>query len=782
MITSSDCKRIILSLILITQFFLTYSQSQTTTSCIIAQVRDTSGMAVPFVNVWIGQGKGTATDRNGNARICDINASSVTVTFSCIGYQTQAIKLQLKPGNNNAGVITLKNTATTMDQVVVTATRTDNDIMNTPVRVHVLTPKVLSTIPMQSVDDALKYTAGVNVSRPFGSFSSKATVSMRGLSSKEQGRVLVLLDGVPLNKSDGGSVDWNMIDLGDVQKIEITKGAGSAIYGGMAMGGVINIMSRKPQEKLQLRAALEYGTFNTMGARLNVGGVKPFKGKNAFYWTTNSFFRKSDGYFSQSEADRKENPYIVKSNFKEAGINVKTGLSFGPNHTIEAIAKYYNDRRGTGEKVYQPDGNFTDHDSYGLMLNYRGSVGKLSLKSSAYLLNEDYKKVNEYIKDDYTWYDVLSTRMDLGWLNSATYPVGNHTLTTGVDLKQGSVDAYDQYFTSTDVVYNEGKITTIALFAQDELALGERLRLIAGLRYDNATFYDGSFRIVDPSPETSYMYDYQVPVMPEKQWSALSPRLSIQYRFTENTRVYTNYSRGFRPSELEYLCRSGRIKGGFKIASPSLKPEYLNNFETGVDLKPFNLFTVSMSAYYSRGSDFQYYVSNGQTINMGFGERPILIRANISDVELYGAEAEVQVETGNGIRFTASYALAHSTILEYKKIIATDTVDLKGKTFTDVPEHLLSAGVTWTNKYINSSLYVRYTGSMYINDENKWDEILLSDKYPAYTTVDIKLWKDFCKHYKATFSVQNLLDKKYYDSKYAVCPGRFITAGIEVKL
>jgi outer membrane receptor protein involved in Fe transport len=77
-------------------------------------------------------------------------------------------------------------------------------------------------------------------------------------------------------------------------------------------------------------------------------------------------------------------------------------------------------------------------------------------------------------------------------------------------------------------------------------------------------------------------------------------------------------------------------------------------------------------------------------------------------------------------------------------------------------------------------LYVHYNGSMYINDQNTVDEIVLSDQYPAYTTVDVKLWKAFKEHYKLSLNVQNLMDVKYYDSKNAVCPGRFITAELAV--
>ncbi len=661
-----------------------------------------------------------------------------------------------------------------MEQVVVTATRTDSRVANIPMRIHTLTSAALSTMPAISTDEVLKYTPGMNINRSFGVLSAKATVTMRGLSSKEQGRVLVLMDGIPLNKSDGGSVDWNMIDPYSIERIEITKGAGSAIYGGSAMGGIINIITQKPVNKFNLNASLDYGTYNTAGAKVNVSG----RLSNSFYYAVNTFYRQSDGYITQPESEIKENPYIVKSNMQEAGINVRTGITLKGNNNLEVIFKYYNDQRGTGEKVYQPEGNTTDHDSWGAILNYTGNVGSLRIKSSAYALTEDYKKVNEYRKDDYTWYNVLSTRSDYGWLNSATYQKGKNLLTAGIDFKLGGVDGEDVYITSTDVVYNLGKMFTYAFFLQDELTLTEKIRLIAGIRYDNATFFDGAFYITQPTSETDFMAEYQVSDMDRKNWSAISPRLSLQYRINENTRLYGMVSRGFRPSELEYLCRSGRIKGGFKIASPDLKPEYLTNFEAGVDFVPVHNLNVNLSAYYSIGKDFQYYVSNGQVIDMGFGERPIFIRDNIAKVTISGVEAEFRYQLFSGLQLTGGYAWAQSKILDYHA--DADTINLTGKFFTDVPEHIASLGGRYINRFVNASLYVRYTGSMFVNDRNIVDEIIGKEKYPAYTTVDLKLWKDV-KRFRVSLGVQNLFDVDYYDSKFNVGPGRYIYGTLEYR-
>jgi iron complex outermembrane recepter protein len=747
-------------------------------SCMEGKLVDASnGRAVQGATIWFSGQKGLTSDQEGKFKLCDLPSDTVEVKISYVGYESLVRKIYLHPGKNEAISISLKPSAVLMDELVVTATRTENQVLNTPVRVNIISPRMLQNAPMQNIDDVIKLAPGINCSRPFGIFSTKAIVTMRGLSGKEQGRVLVLLDGVPLNKSDGGTVDWNLVDINSVQKVEITKGAGSAIYGGNAMGGIINIITRPPSDKLFLRASMEYGTFNTLGGKLNIGGAKKLKNSSrSFFWLANTWYKQSDGYITQSEADQRLNPYITKSNMKEAGANLKAGCSLGANHHIMASLNYYNDHRGTGEKEFQPDGNVTDHDSYGGTMKYDGSIRHIQVNSALYLLTENYKKVNEYIKDDYTWYHVLSVRRDYGWFTTLSGSSGRNQLVTGgFDYRNGSVDAYDKYYTSTDIVYNKGKMNTYAMFVQDEIRFTEKLRAIAGLRYDMATFHDGAFYIEASSVETSFMRGFEVPDMPVKHWNALSPRISVQYGWKPNHRVYAMYSRGFRPSVLDDLCRSGRIKGGFKIANPSLKPEYLDNWETGLDLNPLSKVFFSASLFYTLGTDFQYYVSNGQTIDMGFGDRPIFVRANISKVEIYGGESEVKVEITPALIAFANYSYTHSVIRDYRKIADNDTIDLSGKYLTDVPEHIITAGITWTNRLLNSGVSVHYNGPMYINDQNSMDEILLSTQYEGYTTVDMKVGKEFMKHYKISLNIQNLFNKKYYDSKDAVCPGRFIT-------
>lgn len=693
-----------------------------------------------------------------------------SVTFHALPQSVPSAKVAENEGvNQDSSVIYL-------DEIIISATKTENILLEVPTRINVLTSFQVKALPAQYTDEYLQYLPGVNVSRPFGIFSSKSTVTMRGLDGKEQGRVLVLLDGIPVNKADGGSVNWNLINTGDISRIEVVKGPGSALYGGNAMGGMVNVITKKPVLPLSGKVGLKYGTYNTFGGDLSVSGKLADSLDRGFYWSLNSYYLQSDGYITQSEADRKANPYIIKSNMKEWVAGAKIGYDLGNDSYIELDGIYFNDRQGTGEKVFQPEGNITDHDTYHFRGRYHGEKKNSSWNASLFYLSEDYKKVNEYLKDDYTWYHVLSERVDFGGLFSYTLDLReHHRLTAGMDIKQGSVDASDVYYTSTDIVYNRGKMNTLGIFAQDEMKFfHERIHIIAGLRFDYAHYFDGAFLIENPSAETSFMTIYQEDGLSEDQWNAISPKLSVQYKFGEYERVYLSYARGFRPSVLDDLCRSGRMKGGFKIANTELGPEYLDNIETGIDWRFAGKLGASLSLYYSLGKDFIYYVNSGDSIDMGFGERPVFMPENITGVEIFGAEAEVIYDVVPGIRVTANYAYAHSQISEYEPEDTSGSFDLTGNYLIDVPAHMASLTGTWTNRFVNASLAVKYTGSRWVNDLNQWDEIVQDDQYPAYTTLDMRIWRDF-RHWFLVLNIQNLLDTDYYDSKGAVCPGRFIT-------
>ncbi len=720
--------------------------------------------------------RGVTTGIDGVFRIEKVPAGTHIVEARILGYSTLMESIEVTDGGTITVDFALEEEYINAGEVVVTANRGASCIADVPARVTLISSAAIESRPVTSVDEILATVPGLNISRSFGIFSHKSTVTMRGLSGNEQARVLVMIDGVPVNKSDGGSVNWNLLDPAMVDRIEVVKGPASSMYGSNAMGGAVNIITRRPEGALTGRATAGYGTYNTFSGRLSLGQKLNPGTERGFYYLINGFYRQSDGYITQSEYDRAANPYIVASDMQEYSGSLKAGYNIRKGEFMEADFIAYNDRRGAGEVVWQEHGNTTDHDTYQFRTRYSLERDRLSADVSLYWLREDYKKVNEYMKDDYTWYKVLSERVDAGLLSSVTMEAGiRHRISAGIDLKAGSVDAADVYYTSTDIVNNRGRMLNTGFYAQDAITLvPERLTVTAGLRYDLSMFRDGAFFIDTPSAETVFMRNIEDREMDNVTWGAVSPKLAVNYTPSPGMRFYVSAGRGFRPSVLDDLCRSGRIRGGFKLANPEATPEYLANFEAGGDFTVAGRLKASVSAWYSTGKDFLYYVNTGDSIDMGYGLRPILVRTNIPLVEITGAEAELSYPVTPSLMLGATYGYSYSVISDYRPLDAADPIDLTGNHLTDVPSSTLSLTARWRNRFVNTGVVARYQGAMWANDQNIFDEVIGSDRYPAYVTVDLRLSRVFLEKISVDLGIQNILDTKFYDSKGAVCPGRFM--------
>ena len=735
------------------------------------------GRPLPNAAVIIDDNRGVTTDNSGSFLIERVPAGTYIVEARMLGYTSVTKTVTVTDGATVSVSFLLDEQFIDAGEVVVTANRGTSRIADVPARVTLISSAAIESRPAATVDEMLSTVPGLNISRSFGIFSHKSSVTMRGLSGNEQARVLVMIDGVPVNKSDGGSVNWNLLDPDMVERIEVVKGPASSMYGSNAMGGVINVITRRPAGGFSGKVTAGYGTFNTFTGRVNLGQKFGSGSDRGFYYLLNGFYRRSDGYITQSEFDQAANPYIVPSDMHEYSGSIKAGYNIRKGEFIEADFIAYNDMRGTGELVWQPHGNTTDHDTYQVRTRYSIERDRLSADMSLFWLKENYRKVNEYMKDDYTWYNVLSERLDAGVLSSVTWKAGTrHRLSAGTDLKAGSVDAADVYYTSTDIVYNRGRMLSAGLYLQDAFTIvPERLTLTAGVRYDLSVFRDGAFYIDTPSAETVFMRNIEDRDMDNVTWGALSPKLALNYTPSASSRIYISAGRGFRPSVLDDLCRSGRIRGGFKLANPDASPEYLANVEAGGDFTVAGRLRASLSGWYSQGRDFLYYVNTGDSIDMGYGLRPILVRTNIPLVEITGAEAELNWPVTPAVILGAAGSWSYSVISEYRLLDAGDPIDLTGNHLTDVPSATVSFSARWNNRFVNAGLVARYQGAMWVNDQNIFDEVVGNELYPAYATVDLRLSRVFAEKVSVNLGVQNLLDTKFYDSKGAVCPGRFIT-------
>ena len=728
----------------------------------------------PIANVNLlisGTNQGTVSNDDGSFTLRIQNTGKVKLVVSHISYKTTTQLLEIPISGLQHLIIRLEPKTSDIVETVITATRTRKNINELPASVKLITSEQIKEMPVSAIDDLLRSDASINVDRKNGIFSKNASVNMRGLNSSA--RTLVMLDGVPLNKADGGGVNWNRVNAENVDRIEVIKGPGSAMYGGNAMGGVINIITKDIQAEPAGSLKASLGSCNSQGVQAWLSGRT--KKLPKLGWSMNSFYRRGDGYIITPKESRNSNN--VKAYLREYNLGGKLAYNFNDSSKLEIGYNYFDDKTGDGIRVYDPEGGYYKYRTNHAYANYRGYIGKTQITANAYMQLENYMNQKEQLKTEktppyaitqYVLYLTDSHRNDGGiWISATTKADVNHKLTYGADIRLSGADASDIYFTSTDTIKNKGKMNAFAVFVQDEFSLlNNRLKIVSGARADAVFFRDAAFIITAPSVTNSYMMEYTGKYK-DKNWLAISPKLGVRYDLKHSNSVYVNYAAGFRPGTLDDMCRSGSISKGFKMANPELEPEHLHNFEAGGTFVINKYLRVEPSVYYSIGNHFQYFVGTGDTVYSTSSPKAILKRENVSKAAISGAEATLRVNPLKSLELTLSYAYNHSVIKSFDTIRFV-AKNLSGKFLMEVPQNRFTAMLSWKNKFFNSLLVYEYTGQLYTDDEN-----LIA--MPAYYRLDGKISYVFAKQYTLSLTCQNLTNNIYTDNKGNLGISRFIT-------
>jgi len=658
-----------------------------------------------------------------------------------------------------------------MEDMVVTATRTEEPLKSIPGRVEVITREELKEMPVQSVDEALSYISGAHSERANGPYSFKSTLVLRGLGN-EQGRTLVLLDGAPMNSSDMGDVNWNRINMEDVQRIEILKGPAASIYGNNAMGGVINIITQKPTKIAEGRVSTQYGTYDDWQLR-GVAAFRTSEDRKGLYGRVSAFYHDSPGF--KNTPNDEQTRYTVKNYITEKTINGKVGWDLTETNNIELQYTKDNQVVGEGKEIFAYDGVHRGYDTNAwqgrINLAYEGWSGMVN----AYFNDTNYDRTQESITDStdlqkyldsYSRTDSKVDRQELGILSNVSRVWGPNTFTVGFDFRDGLMDGTD--YTRTGAINfatDYGKIRTFGGFAQDQLRFfDDRLIILAGLRYDNATTYDGRYD-TNISSLSKYTSDY-----PDHTWDQWSPRASVKYFFMDNLSAYLSYGHAFRAPLLDDMYRTGKMKGGYKISNPELGPEKLDTYEVGSDYQPFDNLKLSGSGYFSVGRDFQSYV----TVSSGIQQKQ-----NIGEVQIWGAEFDAEYDPFKNMnidvlkKFTvfANYTFNDSRVADFP-----GRPDLVGKLLPYTPQNAFNVGFTWLNRFVNNKFTVQYVGEMYSDDLNTSNTTI-----SPHALLNGKIWRNldflqYGEHMELSLSAQNIMDHRYIDSRNAngMNPGRML--------
>lgn len=692
---------------------------------------------------------------------------------SYIGYRDTTVSIEIKGEQQILLAVYLSSGSVEMAGIIVTATRTQKNIKDIPAGTGIVSQEQLSAIPYINTDEYLNLISGISAERHYGIFYKSGDIVMRGLNRNVYS--LFLIDGIPTNIVDGGASSWNRIIPDEVKKIEVIKGPGSMLYGTNALGGVVNVITKRPSKPFKALMEGFFGTYNTMGAtsRISFNKVKDNKG---FFGGIDFFYRKSDGYVMMIDSLR-DSTDIATDLLQYTGV-ARLGYRLNKNHSFDFQYKYSWDYRGLGTRIFDEDGNFDQYNDNTLQLTYNGQFGKITVNGSAFYNTELYGNQKESRKQNgmYTLYNTETFSQCKGiWISATRRISASQEITFGFDSKLSGTESSDIYRTSTDTVNNAGNLDFAGFFFQDDINLcRNKLKLITGLRFDYVRFTNGNLKIAEPSATTAYMLPY-LRTYEDKIWSAISPRIGLRYFFKPSLSAYFSASKGFRAASISDLSRSGDVNKGFKIANPDLKPEYISNVEIGVNAELLKKLAIEVVAYYSLGTDFQYFIGTGDSIyTTKTKKQPIIIRKNVSKVNIAGLELSANYKFSEAFSLITNYTYNSSTIASF------DTTgyfgnDLSGKILTEVPVNQCFAGILYKYKKVNTALICKMRGSTWADDDNKI-------KNEGFTYFNLKASYRYKDNLEFKLTIENVFNSNQPDSKGLLSPGRFLTAAVVVEL
>lgn len=452
-----------------------------------------------------------------------------------------------------------------LEQVVVTATRTEKKIKDIPVITQVITARQIEERGIGNIQDLLtQEVPGLN----FQEVGYGTSIDLQGLGSKH---ILFLVDGERIAGENGGNIDYSRINLYNVDRIEIVKGASSALYGSQAMGGVVNIITRQAKKKLEISA----------GAR--------FAGRN-------------QQNYENTPKNHSQYKYRIHLDKPNLNTNLSVGLNLGKftmNTDVlyksydayqlydkKALVKYFPayDKTVTEELSTTPTSisGYEDWQVAHKMAYRFNEKWKVQLKGSYYNLNKyDFVADNAYENsEDYTWGGVVEYAMNQKSNIVATFHADHYNRYDKFELKDGRRLEYKNNILQPRVAY-----TTTALKNQT---------LIGGLEYYRESLFSDKFETGEKETKSQWY----ATVFLQDDWTInrhfsliagvrgdyhveygmnVTPKVSFMYKVFPFT-VRLNYARGYRSPTIKELYMNWDHLGMFWIYGNSkLKPE-TNNY------------------------------------------------------------------------------------------------------------------------------------------------------------------------------------------------------------
>ena len=482
-----------------------------------------------------------------------------------------------------------------LGEIVVTATRREMLLSDVTDVLQVITRKEIEELNPSSTGELLEYVTGASIETGTGSgLPERHVVGLNGLPASY---TLVLVDGVRLlSEHIHTGRNLELIPPHIIERIEIIRGAASAQYGADAIGGVVNIVTRKCGDEPETSLAGAVGFYETYEAE--AAWMRPVTENIRL-----SMFlgrEQSDGVPLEEPAHRVDN-----MGFKRLNLLSRVDVDLAESTNLFGWVNWVDNRvdwRGDEAGSYMATGVFGVSHAFLPSLSLSTKVSYTRWEAETNEEENELVQPESYI----TWH-----------ITDA------HTLTGGMDYKhheftRNAVEPSDQY--------------TVGTFVQHEWRLMDGLTLMAALRYDDVEGVDAVL-----SPKTSVLY---------------SPDLPLRLR--------GSVSRGFHAPTPQELYEEGYGHGGraYRFGNPDLEPEYSMTYSLGIELFPGDPFEVMLYGHYSDLDDMIVPVYEGPWDEDPSID--VWKRENIEHAKVFGGEVKARYTFSRDLRLEAGYSYADS--------------------------------------------------------------------------------------------------------------------------
>ncbi|GAC1381912.1 MAG: TonB-dependent receptor [Hymenobacter sp.] len=683
---------------------------------------------------------------------------------------------------------------------MVTANRAATARSKVPQQIQVISRQDVQQTPAQEFTDVLKKNASVDVVQYPGLLSG---VGIRGFRPQTGGlnqRTLLLVDGRP-----AGTTNLATLDLGSVEQIEVLKGPASALYGSQAMGGVVNVLTRRSRGAVRSSLFAEYGSFQTFKIGAATGGNL----------TQKMDFDLSFGLFDRAQ-DYKLGEGGIFRRWLDAGSATKTYADGTTQATDDARADgqrraftklgYYSgalrlgyqvskswhvDVRGerfVARNVESPNDLFygnqgpssKDIERQNVDVSATGDYARHQLFVRGYASKETS---NNNTLADYSNAPVVpyrSFQSQYLWQGAQVKDVvklGRQRLTVGVDHNEATSNS--QRFTAAGTAaatYSPNyALTTTGLYAQAQLSfLQDKLVLMPGARYDFITF---------DAKQTDLLTTFT----PGKKTNPFfSPSLGAQVELLDGLRAHGTLGRAYVTPDAynvagySQFANAATRKAAITQGNPDLRNENSVTWDAGLRFdRPATGLTADLTYFATRVHDrITTRTTNpvGETTPAGYTVSARTTYVNANDSKISGLEAEVGYDFGvlADRRYVLRAFAGGTSILKAEDVVNNPDGSQTTRAIYNVANFSSNYGLAYDCKHgLRARLTGHYVGVRKDTDftDDKYPQI----EYPRYMTLDLSAGYTFANQHTFALLVNNLTDENYYEKRGYNLPGRTIS-------